>query len=156
MLEIPLFNLTTVRVGAEYPSFRTTPLVKWTGGSTMQGPFRSDHQALAAQCDALRRQLERAEASAAELAALRAELEEKLARLADARVTELERSEAARRARGRGFRLGAAVVVLCAGAGALLLKLPGPGPAVPETGAAWFERARPHCNPVEVALWLRS
>jgi hypothetical protein len=118
--------------------------------------YRSDQEALVAQCDALRSELANAKEGSAELAAKQLELEAKVAELAKSRITEAEKGIAAKRVSVRSGFLGVAFSVLVAGgvAGYVVLQADDPGEPQEVTPASWFATAKAHCNPVEASVFL--
>jgi hypothetical protein len=112
--------------------------------------YRADVDALAAQCDALRRELDAAAVDEAELERLRAELRRKEKDLHALRAEIDPRLVARRRQRTLALAL-----LLPALSGYAVWRLVRPDdPAAPSSSRAWFERARPHCNPLEVTDYL--
>jgi hypothetical protein len=126
----------------------------------MSDAYRSDEAALRLQVDALREQMAAASEDASEQERIRTELEEALEALKQARLSEAEKSVAARRVRGRGIALGLALGVLTVGtfgAAYVLYDHQSPASAAqPPSAATWFERARQHCNPVEASNYIRK
>lgn len=124
--------------------------------------YRNDHEALLAQCDALRGELANAKAGSEELTNIQTELEAKLAALAGARISEAEKVVASRRLTIRGVVIGLSVSLFAA-VGILGYYFTRPAPASPgdttaekTTPAAWFAASRAHCNPVEASVYLHN
>jgi TolA-binding protein len=123
--------------------------------------YRSDLDALVAQCDALRSELAEANAGSAELAAKKSELEAKVSELAKARITEAEKGIAARRQSIRGALLGTGFAVLVFGGVAGYIMMSADEAADDSarrasTPANWFAEAKAHCNPVEASVFLAN
>jgi cytochrome c-type biogenesis protein CcmH/NrfG len=119
-------------------------------------PYRSDHEALVAQCASLRAQLSSAKEGSAELEQVRAELEAKLSELEKSRISEAEKVLAGKRLQLKGAMLGLSLGLLCVGGLFAYLSMEKEDKeAGPATGATWFAEAKAHCNPVEVAIHMR-
>jgi cytochrome c-type biogenesis protein CcmH/NrfG len=120
----------------------------------MGNAYRSDEAALRLQVDALREELEAASEDAARQQQLRLELERTLAELKRARLSEAERSQAARRVAVRGLVAGLVLALVAATGGYAFYRWRTAGRTT--AAAAWFDSARPHCNSVEAEAYLRS
>ncbi len=120
--------------------------------------YRSDLDALVAQCDALRSELADAKEGSAELVAKQSELEKKVAELAKARITEAEKGTAAKRQSVRGAFVGLGMATLVFGGAAFYIMNRADDPTPPEefTPARWFAEAKAHCNPVEASVFLAN
>lgn len=119
-------------------------------------PYRSDHDALVAQCDSLRSQLAQAAAGSAELEEVRAQLETKLAELEKSRISEAERGLAGKHLKVRGAFLGVGLSVVCAGLIFLYVTNDDDENSASQAQeTTWFAKARAHCNPVEVGTYIK-
>lgn len=131
--------------------------------------YRDDHDALLSQCDALRGELATAREGSEELTRIQTELEGKLAELSASRLTDAEKGMAAKRLTMRGVRMGFLLSALVASGifGYLSLRAdsaesratsnPAANNAAADNSAAgWFAQTRPHCNPVEVSVFLKD
>ncbi|MCA9670422.1 MAG: hypothetical protein KC503_32725 [Myxococcales bacterium] len=129
--------------------------------------YRDEHEALQAQCDNLRRQLEDKDRDVAEQARLRAELAHKLEALEKARTQELARSEMGKQlssmSLARGVLLGLLACAIALSIYVFVRSAPRrPTPARPAVAAVagspaelWFRALRPHCNAVEIRNAIR-
>ncbi len=123
--------------------------------------YRSDLDALVAQCDALRSELAEAKEGSAELGEKKVELEAKVAELAKARITEAEHGVAAKRQSVRGALMGTLFATMIFGGVAGYLMLAEDEPSQPQplkeyTPSKWFTSAKAHCNAVEASAFLRK
>jgi len=127
--------------------------------------YRSEYEALRAQCDALQQELKQARRGSDELERLRAELAQKLAQLEQAKAEQLVAGPVGRRLQSAALWRGAAlagIITLCFGGAVVYYYQQCPRAhrtprtlAQSPTAPAWFARMRRHCNPVEVGDAIR-
>ncbi|MCA9606250.1 MAG: hypothetical protein KC619_11675 [Myxococcales bacterium] len=118
----------------------------------MTGPYRDELDALRSEVEILREELSRAHDDGERLERAHDALEVELRALEDARVSALERDEAARRVGLRGMAWGlAGGLLVAASLGSMAALWPTAAPTARVVGAdGWLAHVRPRCNAVEV------
>lgn len=114
--------------------------------------YRSDADALTAQCEALRRELQKAHVDAAEIDRLERELRDKTRELERLQAQVDPASDAARALRQRRI-LAAGLSIIAMGV--LGYRRYGTSVGDQPGSAAWFEHNKSHCNSLEAAELLR-